>query len=197
MAFIAMNYAFAVVRLSPNHTEEIDAIKWMHIHKSVPIVAFSSSPSKDEEIFVLDAGADQYWGEPFDHDIIRAHMSALRRRYEKDRAFFKQGPDVLLFECGLSINLSLKMAFWKGKRLNLRPTPMTILIVLASHIGEVVTKEVLSEKISSGNYDVYADAILKHHISQLRKGLRQCGADKLIETVWGVGYRLKKETLRE
>ncbi len=197
MAFIATNYMFAVVRLPPDHGEEIDAIRWIHIHKSVPIVAFSSSPSKDEEILVLDAGADQYWGKPFDDDIIRAHMRALRRRYEKDRTFFKQDPDVLLFECGLSINLSLRIAFWKGKSLNLRPTPMAILVVLASHIGEVVAKEVLCEKISSGNYNVYADEILKHHISQLRKSLRLCGADELIETVWGVGYRLKKEILRE
>ncbi len=197
MAFASANYAFAVVRLSPDHGEEIDAIRWMHIHKSVPIVAFSSSPSKDEEISVLDAGADQYWGEPFDDDIIRAHMRALRRRYEKDRVFFKQDPDVLLFECGLSINLPLRIAFWKGKRLSLRPAPMTILVVLASHIGEVVAKEVLCEKISSSNYHVYADDVLKHHISQLRKRLRQCGAAELIETVWGVGYRLKKETLRE
>ncbi len=151
MAFIDTNYAFAVIELPSDNAEEIDAIRWIHIHKNVPIVAFSNSPSKVEEISVLDAGADQYWGKPFDDDIIRAHMRALRRRHEKDKAFFRQDPDVLLFECGLSINLPLRIAFWNGKRLNIRPTPMAILVTLASHIGEVVAKEVLCEQISNGN----------------------------------------------
>ncbi len=165
--------------------------------KGVPIVALSYAPSKDEEILALNRGADQYWGLPIDNDILNAHLRSLLRRCESDRVHFKDTPDVVAFECGLSVNISIGIAFWKGLRLNLRPAPLSILVILASHAGMPVRKEFLYDRIWRGSYDINADEVLKHHISQLRKKLRELGADDLIKTVWGIGYMLRNETLLE
>ncbi len=132
---------------------------------------------------------------PVDYELIKAHIHALHRRYERDRDFFKRNPDVMEFECGLSINIPVGIAFWGGKRINLRPIPLTILVTMASNIGETVSKEFLVEKIWKNKYDVSADTDLKHHIRQLRKKLKELGARDLIETVWGIGYKLKNDTL--
>lgn len=124
-------------------------------------------------------------------------MQALLRRYESDRAHFSQEPDVVAFECGLSVNTSIGIAFWKGNRISLRPAPLSILVILASYVGEPVKKELLYDRIWKGSYNINADEVLKHHISQLRRRLKELGADDLIKTVWGVGYMLRKETLLE
>ncbi len=196
-AFSAMNYSLVVVKLTPEGTEELNAISWVQMHKGVPIVALSYAPSKDEEILALNRGADQYWGLPIDNDILNAHLRSLLRRCESDRVHFKDTPDVVAFECGLSVNISIGIAFWKGLRLNLRPAPLSILVILASHAGMPVRKEFLYDRIWRGSYDINADEVLKHHISQLRKKLRELGADDLIKTVWGIGYMLRNETLLE
>lgn len=197
VAFSAMNYSLVVVKLTPEGTEELNAISWVQMHKGVPIVALSYAPSKDEEILALNRGADQYWGLPIDNDILNAHLRSLLRRCESDRVHFKDTPDVVAFECGLSVNISIGIAFWKGLRINLRPAPLSILVILASHAGMPVRKEFLYDRIWRGSYDINADEVLKHHISQLRKKLRELGADDLIKTVWGIGYMLRNETLLE
>ena len=196
-AFSIMNYSLAVVKVEPEGTEELNAIRWIQENKGLPIVALSYAPSKNEEIAVLTWGADQYWGLPIDDDMLKARLQALLRRYESDRAHFFQEPDVVTFECGLSVNISKGIAFWKGNRISLRPIPLSILVILASYVGEPVKKDLLYEKIWKGSYNINADEVLKHHISQLRKRLRELGADDLIKTVWGVGYMLRKETLLE
>ncbi len=195
LSYAASNYTLAIVHLSADISDEIAAIRWIDSHKGTPIAAFSDNPSREEEIFLLYSGADQYWGLPADYELIKAHIHALHHRYERDRDFFKRNPDVLEFDCGLSINISVGIAFWAGKRINLRPIPLIILVTLASNVGETVSKELLVEKIWKNQYDVSADADLKHHISQLRKKLKELGASGLIETVWGIGYKLKNDTL--
>ncbi len=196
-AFSIMNYSLVIVKLTPEGTDELNAISWIQTHKGVPIVALSYAPSKDEEITALNRGADQYWGLPIDNDILYAHLRSLVRRYESDRVHFKDNSDVVAFECGLSVNISIGIAFWKGLRINLRPAPLSILVILASHAGMPVRKEFLYDRIWRGSYDINADEVLKHHISQLRKKLRELGADDLIKTVWGIGYMLKSDTLLE
>lgn len=197
VAFSVMNYSLVVVKLTPEGTEELNAISWVQMHKGVPIVALSYAPSKDEEILALNRGADQYWSIPIDNDILNAHLRSLLRRYECCRVHFKSNPDVVIFECGLSVNISIGIAFWKGHRINLRPAPLSLLVTLASHVGEPVKKELLYDRVWRGSYDINADEVLKHHISQLRKKLRELGADDLIKTVWGIGYMLRNETLLE
>lgn len=196
-AFSVMNYSLVVVKLTPEGTDELNAISWIQMHKGVPIVALSYAPSKDEEILALNRGTDQYWGIPIDNDILSAHLRSLLRRYESDRVHFKNNPTVVAFECGLAVNISIGIAFWKGQRINLRPAPLSLLVILASHVGEPVKKELLYDRVWSGSYDINADEVLKHHISQLRKKLRELGADDLIKTVWGIGYMLRNETLLE
>ena len=158
--------------------------------EQAPILVLSTCYSRQEEIEVLNAGADAYLPVegPLDQELLLAHASALMRRYLS--ANTREYATIQIADIGLKINLNLRKAFLNGENLRLTPKQFDILQLLVDRIGEIVTKEELFESAWKGNYDIYADDAIKYHIRELRKKLGQHGMAHLIETAWGVGYQI-------
>ena len=158
--------------------------------EQAPILVLSTCYSRQEEIEVLNAGADAYLPVegPLDQELLLAHASALMRRYLS--ANTREYAMIQIADIGLKINLNLRKAFLNGENLRLTPKQFDILQLLVDRIGEIVTKEELFEIAWKGNYDIYADDAIKYHIRELRKKLGQHGMAHLIETAWGVGYQI-------
>ena len=158
--------------------------------EQAPILVLSTCYSRQEEIEVLNAGADAYLPVegPLDQELLLAHASALMRRYLS--ANTGEYATIQIADIGLKINLNLRKAFLNGENLRLTPKQFDILQLLVDRIGEIVTKEELFEIAWKGNYDIYADDAIKYHIRELRKKLGQHGMAHLIETAWGVGYQI-------
>jgi len=158
--------------------------------EQAPILVLSTCYSRQEEIEVLNAGADAYLPVegPLDQELLLAHASALMRRYLS--ANTREYATIQIADIGLKISLNLRKAFLNGENLRLTPKQFDILQLLVDRIGEIVTKEELFEIAWKGNYDIYADDAIKYHIRELRKKLGQHGMAHLIETAWGVGYQI-------
>ena len=158
--------------------------------EQAPILVLSTCYSRQEEIEVLNAGADAYLPVegPLDQELLLAHASALMRRYLS--ANTREYATIQIADIGLKINLNLRKAFLNGENLRLTPKQFDILQLLVDRIGEIVTKEELFEIAWKGTYDIYADDAIKYHIRELRKKLGQHGMAHLIETAWGVGYQI-------
>ena len=158
--------------------------------EQAPILVLSTCYSRQEEIEVLNAGADAYLPVegPLDQELLLAHASALMRRYLS--ANTREYATIQIADIGLKINLNLRKAFLNGENLRLTPKQFDILQLLVDRIGEIVTKEELFEIAWKGNYDIYADDAIKYHIRELRKKLGQHGMAHLIDTAWGVGYQI-------
>ena len=158
--------------------------------EQAPILVLSTCYSRQEDIEVLNAGADAYLPVegPLDQELLLAHASALMRRYLS--ANTREYATIQIADIGLKINLNLRKAFLNGENLRLTPKQFDILQLLVDRIGEIVTKEELFEIAWKGNYDIYADDAIKYHIRELRKKLGQHGMAHLIETAWGVGYQI-------
>ena len=92
----------------------------------------------------------------------------------------------------LVIDKRRRRVFWEGQEVVLPRKQFDILFYLASHAGEVVTKSMLYQQVWREEYDLNADEALKSQIKKLRQKLDAAGSCKIIETVWGVGYRLKE-----
>lgn len=92
----------------------------------------------------------------------------------------------------LVIDKRRRRVFWEGQEVVLPRKQFDILFYLASHAGEVVTKSMLYQQVWKEEYDLNADEALKSQIKKLRQKLDAAGSCKIIETVWGVGYRLKE-----
>lgn len=167
-------------------------LKLLHRQNPIPILVLTAEASKEEEIRVLEAGADKYLGKPLDVEKCLAHAQAIMRRYLLDASPGGRSY-ILAAGNGLEIDMRGRRAFLHGQALSLPRKQFEMLSYLAMHAGDVVTKGKIYQHIWREEYDLNADEALKAQIKKLRKKLGEAGgSDEMIETIWGVGYRLNE-----
>lgn len=138
-----------------------------------------------DRIAGLDAGADDYLVKPFAFGELAARVRALLRR---DTA-----PGSVVLEVGdLTLDDAKHEAHRAGKEMSLTPKEYALLRFFMSHPGEVLSQETLLEHV----WDEFADPFtntVRVTIGNLRRKLNIVGGEGLIETVAGIGYRLRAQ----
>jgi DNA-binding response OmpR family regulator len=144
-----------------------------------PILMLSARGLVSECILGLETGADDYMVKPFDVEELVARVRALSRRtvsYTRVR-------------CGeLEIDRIERRAFLRGRRLSLTAHELALVLRLALHAGKVVTRTELLTNGWDASFFTGSN-ILEVHMSRLRAKLGEHAS--MIETVRGVGYRLR------
>lgn len=147
-----------------------------------PVLVLSARDRLEERIVGLDAGADDYMGKPFDLTEVEARLRALVRRVHgtSDRV-----------ELGLlALDRKARRFFLQGQAWDLPAREFEVLWELMTPPGRVVSKRVLSDKLSETD-GALGDNALEAFISRLRKKLSGSGA--CIRTLRGLGYVLEEE----
>lgn len=147
-----------------------------------PVLVLTARDRTEQRIAGLDAGADDYLGKPFDLAEVEARLRALTRR--------AHGTDDRLDVGLLRLDRQARRFFLQGEPWNLPAREFEVLWELMTPPGRVVSKRVLSEKLS-GDDDALGDNALEAFISRLRKKLADSGAQ--IRTLRGLGYVLETE----
>ncbi len=150
---------------------------------ATPVLVLTARNRTEERIAGLDAGADDYVGKPFELTEVEARLRALVRRSQggKDRVEVGQ----------LTLDRSVRRFFIGDTPLDLPAREFEVLWELASKPGRVISKRLLSDKLS-GFDDALGDNALEAFISRLRRKLQGSGAT--IRTLRGLGYLLEVET---
>lgn len=167
---------------------EMDGFEVCHLLRkegiAVPILMLTAKDEIRDRVKGLDCGADDYLVKPFALEELLARMRALLRRNSR-------GKEVLEFE---TLKADIKTyQVWQGAReLELTPKEFNILIFFMSHPNQVISREKLMETIWGYAYEVESN-VLEVYIGYLRHKLEQNGEERLIHTVRGVGYVLKKK----
>lgn len=148
------------------------------------VLMLTAKDTTTDKVIGLDAGADDYLVKPFELEELEARIRALLRRPSEMRPpVLKQGELVLDPAC--------RTVTYASNLLDLTPTEYLILEYLLQNSSQVFTRKMLLNKLweldrASGENTV------KTHMTNLRRKLKAIGCkDKLIETVYGVGYRLR------
>ncbi|MCE2990858.1 MAG: response regulator transcription factor [Burkholderiales bacterium] len=147
-----------------------------------PVLILTARNRLEERVAGLEAGADDYMAKPFDLSELTARIRALGRRAigAVDRA-----------EVGrLSVDRSARRCFIGESPLDLPAREYEVLMELASPPGRVISKQMLSSKLSELN-ELLADNALEAFVSRLRKKLAGSGAR--IRTLRGIGYVLERD----
>ncbi len=147
-----------------------------------PVVVLTARNRTEERIAGLDAGADDYLGKPFDLAEVEARLRALMRR--------AHGTDDRVDMGELTLDRKARRFFLQGEPWDLPAREFEVLWELMTPAGRVVSKRVLSEKLS-GNDEALGDNALEAFISRLRKRLGGSGAS--IRTLRGLGYVLESD----
>lgn len=149
----------------------------------IPVIVLSARADIDSKTSLLLDGAADYVTKPF---VLRELLArvAVRLREAPSRA-----GTALTFR-NLRLEPEAHSVSADGREVHLTRTEYAILKLLMSNPAQVVTKSRLLEEIAPDTPDC-TESSLKTHISNLRKKLRDAGAGDCVESVWGIGFKMK------
>ena len=147
---------------------------------NAPILMLTARNGITDRVIGLQAGADDYLTKPFAFEELMARLQALGRRAGATRAEILTTGDI-------SLNPATRQVRRAGAQLNLTPTEFAILEILMRHVGEILTRASLGDRLWPGADDI--DNLVDVHIGHLRRKLHRPGLEPVIHTVWGCGYR--------
>lgn len=166
----------------------VDFIEVVKNHKSeAKILMVTAKTEPNDIVFGLEKGADDYLTKPFEPSVFLARVKALLRR----TSFNIQNQEEEQISIGtLSINFKTYDVVVAGEKLHLTPSEFKLLALMVQNHGRVLTREKLIENIQGEGINVVGRTV-DTHVFGLRKKL---GAwSDHIETIRGVGYRVKLE----
>jgi DNA-binding response OmpR family regulator len=150
----------------------------------IPIILLTAKDEVSDRVAGLNAGADDYVVKPFSIEELLARIRAhLRRTSEPD-------PDFLQFE-DLSLNRRTREIFRDQRSIELTAKEFDLLEYLLNHPRQVLTRDQILTKV--WGYDFMGDSnIIEVYIRYLRLKLEESNEKRLIHTIRGVGYALRK-----
>lgn len=158
-----------------------------HHNATLPVLMLTARDTVADKINGLDAGADDYVVKPFNLQELMARIRALLRRG-------RFSVDTGLTWGNLSLNSSTFEVTYNEQPLQLTPKEFALLELLISSGRRVLSRTGIIEHIWSFDNPPTEETV-KSHIKSLRQKLRVAGApEDLIETVHGLGYRLKQSS---
>lgn len=156
----------------------------IRLSSDIPIIMLTAKTEEDDRLEGFSLGCDDYICKPFNaKELVFRVKSILKRTNNSDAS------PVLLFGDDIEINTSSHEVKVRDREVFLTNTEYKILLMLASNPKKIYTREELLENIIEGHYEKI-DRVIDSHIKNLRQKIaidsKNC---KIIQTVYGVGYR--------
>lgn len=157
----------------------------------LPVIVLTARGDEVDRVVGLEIGADDYVVKPFSPRELVARLRALLRRMAEVaqlRARLAQYERPASHP--LQIDLNRHRVLFHGQVVDLRPREFDLLVLLATHPGQVFTREALLRQV--WGYDEHVDArTVDVHVRRLRAKLAAIDPEtQVILTEWGVGYKL-------
>ncbi|GET14669.1 OmpR family two-component system response regulator [Ligilactobacillus agilis] len=173
----------------PGGMSGYDVCKKIRGQVDIPIIMVTAKTESLDKVLGLELGADDYLTKPFDPAELVARVKANLNQYERLKGQTAQAEEKLVIGNGIVMELGSYKVTKDGKKLRFPNKEFELLRFLAQNPNYVYSKEQLFEKI--WGYDYIGDpATVAVHINRIREKIEQDSNNpKLIETVWGVGYR--------
>lgn len=156
-----------------------------------PVIVISAKTEIDTRLNTMQSGADDYITKPFDLNEVYVRIEAVLRRSEGGE-YVKNEEGEILTALGVNYNISDNEVSFEGKPLKLTAKEMKLLLLFMKNPKKTFTKANLYKSVWEDEY-IYEDNTINVHMSNLRKKLMEATGREIIETVWGIGYRLKEE----
>ena len=174
----------------------------LRTHSNLPVIMLSAKDSVHTKIDMIRLGADDYMTKPFDLDELIVRIEAVLRRSagnasgasnksDKDIDSGNNQSEKKLTYKNIIMDTNAKRVYIAENELELTAREYEILELLLKNPTKLFSKANIYESVWNEEY-IVEDTTLKVHMSNLRNKLRKYDDFDYIETVWGMGYRLRK-----
>jgi DNA-binding response OmpR family regulator len=166
----------------------LDVARQIRRKADTPIIMVTARVDETDRLVGLELGADDYISKPYSPREVVARVRAVLRRVGSNTPGSRK-----LEIAELEIDLDSHMVKKSSETIDLTPTEFSLLVMLAGHPGRVFSRLQLLESSQGMAYEGYertVDAHIKNLRAKLESDPRQ---PKYIETVFGVGYRFRRE----
>ena len=153
--------------------------------RNIPVVTLTAKAEDSDIVTGLELGADDYVTKPFSPKVLTARIRAVLRRSGENEALLKEN---VITVHGITVDSSRHEVSYSGYTIPLSPTEFAILEHLARSPGWVFSRARIIDAVKGKDYPV-TERSVDVQILGLRKKLGEAG--DVIETVRGVGYRMK------
>ena len=192
MEFFKENQAeLILLDINLGNNSGFELCKKIRQNLDVPIFFISARSSEDDVIIALNIGGDDYICKPFSLGVLCAKAKAVLKRYENNNNTAKS--ELIVFG-DIEIDLDAKTVRENGELLKLKYMEYKLLTYLVKNPDRVIDKEELFQNVWEDKFT--GDGTLNVHIRHLREKLeKNPNQPQFIQTVWGVGYIFKKDTV--
>ena len=167
----------------------MEVIKQVRKDSDIPILVLSAKTTDMDTIQGLISGADDYVTKPFNPLEVMARVKSLLRRSQGEVT--NDQPDILNVGPLIINKDSHEVKTIKGDTIQLTALEFGILYLLASHPNRVFSADDIFERVWQQESVVSAKTVMVH-VSHLRDKIEEAtNGEKVIQTVWGVGYKIE------
>ena len=168
-------------------SELVRRLRKMPETKKLPVIMVTAKTTELDLVKGIEDGADDYITKPFDLDELLVRIEVVLRR---NGGVAPSKPAILTFK-NLSVDTGSKAVTVNGNQLVLTAKEYGIIELLLSNPNKMFSKTNLFESVWHESY-MGDDNLIKVHMSKVRTKIKEFDEDnEYIETVWGMGYRLK------
>jgi two-component system OmpR family response regulator len=179
-------YVAVVVDVMLPRLSGLDLIQTLRREKvNTPVIVLSARGSVEDRVKGLQTGADDYLAKPFAFSELLARIQALIRRHTG------AAESTQLSFADLTMNLLTREVFRADSRIELQPLEFSLLEYLLRNAGRVVSKTMIMENVWDYHFDPQTN-VVESRIYKLREKIDKDFPEKLIHTVRGVGYVVKR-----
>lgn len=169
-------------------SDGFEICKALRQRSTVGLIVLSARSGEDDKVRALNLGADDYLTKPFGIDELLARMTATLRR---SRVVEAPTPLAEITIGDVRIDLDAQAVYRSGERVQLTPTEYSLLTVLASNEGKLLSYERLLRDVWGPGYENSREYV-RVYVGRLRNKLEEPGASPLIVTEPRAGYRLTR-----
>ncbi len=150
---------------------------------TVPVLILTARGEVSEKVEGLNLGADDYLAKPFSMDELVARLRAQLRRNSGESLTIERVGDLV-------VNLVSREISRNGRKIEVTGREFALLEYLMRSPGQVFTRSQLTQKVWGYHFDPGTN-LVDVYIKRLRQKIDEGEAEKLIQTVRGVGYTIK------
>jgi two-component system phosphate regulon response regulator PhoB len=152
------------------------------VTRDIPVIMLTARSDEDDKVRGLDCGAEDYISKPFSPKEMIARVRAVLRRVAP------HATEEAVAAGNLLLDPSSHRVTWDGRAVEMGPTEFRLLHFFMTHPEKVYSRSRLLDNVWGTNVYI-EERTVDVHIRRLRKALEPTGADAMIQTVRGAGYR--------